>query len=287
VNGVRNEGEHPGKQSLRPRFFVEASTFLEGGIAENLVAGWGEDRPVPQDVLDALGRHSFPLTSSDAHHARSVLRMRKGDRCEIVVVPFRVVFEAAIHEIGDEVTVIVGGARGAPPTECRLVLIQALPKPKKVDGIVRRSTEVGVDHFLLFPSDGSPSVPLSRLEGRVERWERVAEEAAKQSRQVSLPDVGVVGSLGEAAVLAAEEGWISVVTDPYADHGLEQVMRRMAPPLTAAVAVWVGPEGGWSDEEISYFRRAEMEYANLGWRVLRTESAGPVSAALVRSVLSD
>lgn len=260
----REERPRLRRAPVRPRFFVHASTV--GG--------------------DGLTGRPLTLSPDDAHHARTVLRVHSGDPCEIVVLPFRVLVGAEFCEVGGEVTVVAGGALCAPPAECRLVLVQALPRPKKVDGIVRRGTEAGVDDFLLVPVEGSPSVSPSRLEERVERWRRVGEEAAKQSRQMSLPHVEVIGSVDEVVIRADREGWISVATDPCADIGLLQVLRRSAVGPSSILALWVGPEGGWSEEEISCLEEAGMECAHLGWRILRTENAGPMSAALVRSALS-
>jgi 16S rRNA (uracil1498-N3)-methyltransferase len=92
-------------------------------------------------------------------------------------------------------------------------------------------------------------------------------------------------ALGHAAVLRAR----SLVLDPSALSGLDGVLRE---PVAArgqaeAIALWIGPEGGWTVEEVSQFETSGLATARLGRSVLRTETAGPVAVAVTRLLLGD
>jgi len=258
---------------VRPRFFAESTGF--------------EDLSVGRVV---------ELTPSDAHHARTVLRARPGDPCEVVFSGVRVVAEAVFAEVGDRATVrVTAWVEPGPLPGAELRLVQGLPQPRKVDEIVEKGTEVGIDSFLIAMVARSPRVPLERLAARAARWRAVAGEAAKQSRQMAIPEVRTAPSLEEALDSVRSEGWRSVFLTPGVTDHLGAVLAAgpdlggRSPSGGGPVrwALWVGPEGGWSSAEVEFLKSADCTPATLGSRVLRTETAGPVAGALARYALSD
>jgi 16S rRNA (uracil1498-N3)-methyltransferase len=259
---------------VRPRFFVDLPAPTLGPVAPGLVVA---------------------LDDTDARHARTVLRSRSGDPCELAFSDPDVLAEAVFVEVGGRVTARVTGVSIPRPRGVRLLLVQALPQPRKVDEVIEKGTEVGFDSFLVVPTLGSPDVPRDKLEGRVMRWRAVAREAAKQSRQPAVPEVRTAPSLKAALELTQEEGWAAVVLTPGAESHLGDVLGAAGRGIPGAGdsegavrwAVWVGPEGGWTSEEVDTLRAGGARVAGLGSRVLRTETAGPVAGALARYVLSD
>lgn len=250
--------------------------------------------PDPTDLVGLEVR----LGSADAHHARSVLRSRPGEDCE-VAEPGGRVFVGVFLEVGREVVVRLLQELPSPPPERSVVtLVQALPALRKVDEIVEKGTEVGVARFVLVAASGSPRVAPARLAERVERWSRIAREAAKQSRQVAVPTVEAAASLEAAASTVGVPGSWSIMLDPAADVHLGDLLAERlgalpgaraeeAPSEPVDLSLWVGPEGGWSDDERRLLVVSGVRHATLGWRVLRTETAGPVAAALARFALGD
>lgn len=199
-----------------------------------------------------------------------------------------------------------GGRAGRPVERLAVALVQALPQPASVDLIVEKGTEVGVDLFVVAAAEGSPAVPTDRLEGRVRRWRRVASEAAKQSKQLARPRVVTAPSLRDAGAMVAGQladqmGWTggpvihSIVLDPTAAGSLQAAIEDVAKREAVGgdldwpygVALWVGPEGGWSEDELAWFPVVGGMRARLGRRILKAETAGPVAAALVRSALRE
>lgn len=275
---------------MRPRFFVEQACLepREGVAGVSPVPGRPGGLPSPGLIVE--------LSPSDARHARTVLRARPGEPCEVVVVGTRALGDAVFEEVGDRVTARVT-AWVAPTAGLRaeLLLVQGLPQPRKVDEIVEKGTEVGVDSFLIVMAAGSPRVPLERMEARAPRWRTVASEAAKQSKQLTIPKVRTAPSPAEALEQIGSEGWRSVCLTPgAADHlgvvvgeGTEAGGRAHTREGPVRWALWVGPEGGWSAAEVDLLVAGGCLPATLGTRVLRAETAGPVAGALARYVLLD
>jgi 16S rRNA (uracil1498-N3)-methyltransferase len=248
---------------VRPRFFVDLSAPDLGPVAQGLVVD---------------------LDDTDAHHACTVLRSRIGDPCELVFSNPAALADAVFAEVGRRVSVRVTAVRQAPSQRVRLLLVQALPQPRKVDQVIEKGTEVGFDSFLVAPAAGSPDVPLEKLEARSARWRAIAGEAAKQSKQPAVPQVRVAASLEAAVELVRAEGWVSVVLTLGEAAHLGDVLAGSG---ESRWALWVGPEGGWEPEELETLLHAGVRPVGLGSRVLRTETAGPVAGALARYVLSD
>lgn len=258
-----------------PRDRIPPRFFLEGGP---------ERRPQVGAVTS--------LSDEDSHHAARVLRLRRGETCELVWVgEAGRVWEARVVEVGPPVQVQFERVREEPPASpVSVLLVQALLIPAKMDDVVDKGTQVGVDAFVVVPAAGSPRADLDKATARLERWRRIAKEAAKQSRQPSMPSVHLETSPGRLMEELVRQGWDCVVLDPSAAEGLSG--RGTASGVIGSqgsrkVALWVGPEQGWTDAEVDAFRRAGGRCARLGRRVLRTETAGPVAAAVVRFMLDE
>lgn len=231
------------------------------------------------------------LSPADSHHAAHVLRMEAGGSCEIVFAEYPgLVWEAHVEEAG--VPTRVSLVRPLPKTSVqrlRVALLQGLPSPVKVDDIVDKGTQVGIDEFLLAPAARSPSAAVAKAEARIERWSRIAGEAAKQSRQPAVPSVRIVAEGPAAAAALLAEGWLGVVLEPSAAGlNLEKWARGLREGEKALkVMLAVGPEGGWTGEEVARYSGAGLAVACLGRRILRSETAGPVAVAVVRCLSGD
>jgi 16S rRNA (uracil1498-N3)-methyltransferase len=269
------------KDGFRPRFFASEGVLAAG-------------RPrADREVL---------LDTEDSHHATAVLRLHPGDECEVVLAPSGAVHLARVVALGTPVRLelgdrLEGDAAGASYRR-EVWLVQALARPAVMDYLIEKGTETGASRFLLVPVAGSPRLPEGSMDRRLARWRKVAREAAKQSKQVAVPKVDVVPSLEAALADVYRAGAWSILLEPRATTALDEMVRKAAeeaatPDVTShdeaatAVALWVGPEGGWSERELESFRTAGMAAARLGRGVLRTETAGPVAAALVRLGLRD
>jgi 16S rRNA (uracil1498-N3)-methyltransferase len=230
----------------------------------------------------------LPLGLDDSYHALRVLRLGEGDECEVVVGA--AVYAATITVLETpmrvRLTTRLEGAAAGAVYELQVGLVQALGRPAAVEHTLEKGTEVGASFFLLVQAAGSPRRGEASHDARLARWRRIVREAAKQSKQVMVPPVGVMDSVDAALRHLGPGGALSIVLDPGAPTGLREMLERPG-PRSARVALWVGPEGGWAKAESDQFSAAGVDTARLGRSVLRTETAGPVAVAVARLALGD
>ena len=221
-----------------------------------------------EPALEAGG--TLELPESESHHVFKVLRGREGDHVEVVDGAGRL-FLAALRG-GREADVLEELAT-VGVEESEVSLYQAVPKGGRMDLVVEKATEVGVSTIVPVLAERGVVNPR---EGKVGRWRRVAEAAARQSLRFRVPEVrepvafeGAVREVGEAGVL--------LHTAP----GLEAVESVVGLP----VCLFVGPEGGWGEGELRLAEEAGLAFAQLGPYRLRSETAGVVAVARARAAL--
>ena len=217
------------------------------------------------------------LDAEESHHVARVLRLRAGD--PLVVFDGRGgEWEATVDAVGrDGVAVVVGAPRpGDPEAALAVTIVQAFVRPERMEWVLQKGTEIGVAAFRIVPAERSEAPPSP---ARLDRYRRIVLEACKQSGRRRLPALEV------AALEAPPEGVDAIVLDPALDaRPLGEVLQT-----SRAGRVWiaVGPEGGFSDEEIAACAARGWVRASLGPRTLRTETAGAIAAAIVLHVRGD
>jgi 16S rRNA (uracil1498-N3)-methyltransferase len=204
------------------------------------------------------------MPAGEANHVLKVLRGREGDYVEVVDGAGRL-FAARLCG-GREVAVIEESA--APDGGGgEISLYQAVPKGGRMDFVVEKATEVGATRIVPLLAERGVVNPR---EGKVGRWRRVAEAAARQSLRLSVPEVGEPIGFEEAAPKVGEAG-VLLHNDPELPP-LEAVVRARA-------SLFVGPEGGWSEDELRLAEEAGMVFGGLGPYRLRSETAGIIAVA--------
>jgi 16S rRNA (uracil1498-N3)-methyltransferase len=209
------------------------------------------------------------LPESEARHVLKVLRGRAGDALEVVDAGRRL-FIAELRG-GGEVAILE--ALESPAAAAGVCLCQAVPKGGRMDLVVEKATEVGVTRIVPLATRRGMVEPRA---GKVERWRRVAEAAARQSLRMDVPEVSEPMPFAEAVQLAGEGG-VLLHNDPHLEP-LEDVVGSPA-------RLFVGPEGGWSEEEMQLAAEAGLAFAQLGPYRLRSETAGLVAVARAMAVL--
>ena len=212
------------------------------------------------------------LSEEEGHHVYKVLRGRVGDRIEVVDGTGRLFVAELLG--GREASIVE--VRTAEDDDSAVTLYQAVPKGRHMDLVVEKATELGVKRIVPLSTERGV-VRLSGRDGKVRRWRRVAEAAARQSLRLRVPDVGEAVAFSEAVRQAGETG-VLLHNGPDLPL-LEDVM------LGPAVELFVGPEGGWSEGELVEAREAGLSSASLGSHRLRSETAGVVAVARACAVL--
>ena len=221
----------------------------------------------------------------ETRHLRRVLRLGAGDVVE-ALDGAGTVLTVRIERVGTH------GAEGAvlsrathrTESPLRLTLAQGIAKGDKMEAIIRMATELGVAHVApLATARVVVKMEPGRKEARLARWQRVAQEAAKQSGRAVVPDIAPPRPF-EEWLAARERGDLLVCLWESAPVPL---FSRLPPPPIALATLVVGPEGGLEAAEAEALEKAGAVVGSLGTRILRTETAGPVGLALLQARYGD
>jgi 16S rRNA (uracil1498-N3)-methyltransferase len=222
----------------------------------------------------------LPLTPQDAHHAVRVLRIRPGEKVE-VVEPDGGGWLVQIEVVSDAGVVAVPVKRLGETAGPKVVLVQGLAKGEKMDVIVRQAVEVGVDEIVPVLTHRS----IVRLDARKsaergERLRRIARSAAEQSHRDRVPVVLDPLALSDALPLLASCARVVVLWEDAESGTIREALGGLRGEAGVRIALVVGPEGGLDAEEVEWLVSAGALVVSLGSGILRTETAAVVAASI-------
>lgn len=218
------------------------------------------------------------LSREEQHHLRTVLRLRPGARVELADGSGG---RADGVLVGDRVELVTAAVTATAPRP-QLVLLQALAKGRRFDEVVRQTTELGVDRIVPVAAERSiADLREDRAERAVARWRSVARAACEQARRPQVPQVDAPCTLAAALATCAELPAVVVAAVPGAMALPAALASTLAGDPPVAVAVAIGPEGGWTERESAAFAGAGVTPVGLGPTVLRTEHAGAAALAVL------
>lgn len=167
-----------------------------------------------------------------------------------------------------------------PPPETAVTLLVGLPKADKMDFILEKATELGCSCVAPFRSSRTiPRLDAQDEKRRRMRWERVALAAAKQCGSARVPEIPGLLSYAAALALAGRSEARIVFYEGEGRTGLKTVLSGMGKANSAALLI--GPEGGFSEDEVRDAERAGFVRAGLGQRILRVETAAVAAVSMV------
>ena len=224
----------------------------------------------PDNVADG----KIYIEGTDVNHIKNVLRMKAGDElcvndgagaehlCEI----------ENISE--DEIVcriISTGGTNSEPPV--KYYLFQGLPKADKFEFIIQKSVELGA--YEIIPVKTARSIVKydeKKAEAKIERWRKISEAAAKQSRRGVIPEVKAIMSFKDAVEYAKA---LDINLIPYENFKSMEATRAVYGKVSPGmkVGIFIGPEGGFEQAEVALACEAGAHQISLGSRILRTETA--------------
>lgn len=226
------------------------------------------------------------VTGDEARHAVRVSRLRVGERI-LVGDGAGTLGEGVAERVAkDSFAVRLDSVRQDPEPAWRLVLVQALAKGDRDERAVEQATEFGVDAIV--PWEASRSVSrwgAEKADKGVAKWARIAREASKQSLRSRVPDVRDPMRLNELCAAAGREHVEVVALHPRHERSLSAWAGEPEARAAHEIMVVVGPEGGFSDEELDALEASGAHALVLGDTVLRTSSAGPAAIAVLNAAL--
>ena len=219
------------------------------------------------------------LSGADAEHAK-VLRLRVGDR--IVVSDGegtdRLCTIRGVTKDGVSAEVDEAAPNGAEPSVAVTVLAGLPRQGERSDYTVQKCTECGAARIVFFVSQRCVAKPTAAgLDRKVSRWQRIAEEAAKQSGRGTIPEVSAVEDFAGALDMAVKTELPLLLYETGERTPLREALKSADAETLKSAALITGPEGGFEPFEAELARRLDIPLCSMGPRVLRCETA-PVAA---------
>ena len=232
----------------------------------------------PQQVKE----EKIYVEGSDVNHIKNVLRMKLGEKLTVNDGEgWQYLCEVESYEADMAVLYIVEKSKAETELSSRIYLFQGLPKQDKMELIVQKAVELGA--YQVIPVSTKRAVvklDAKKAGKKVERWQQIAVSAAKQAGRGIVPTVGEVCTYAQALKMAEE---LDVVLIPYElAEGIEETKKIIAGIRPGqSVGVFIGPEGGFDEEEVKLAMEAGAKPVTLGRRILRTETAGLTTLSLL------
>ena len=231
---------------------------------------------------DENGGSFMVLTGENAAHAK-VLRLKNGDEvtvCDGCGTDYRcTVSDVAAGQIS---LVVHGAAPAQSEATVECAIYMAFAKADKFEHVIQKATELGATELVCFPTSRCVSRPEERaLEKKLERWQKIAESAAKQSKRDIIPEVQPVQTM--AQMLAANDCATKIIAYECEDKkSLKAALKEaQAKGALTDLLLIIGPEGGISEAELEAARAAGAVPVSLGRRILRAETAGLVAISAI------
>lgn len=229
---------------------------------------------------DSVSEGRIILRGREAHHARDVMRLKAGDDITIFDGTGKeysgVIDKTAKEEVVIKINKILERKAGG----CRLTLVQAIPKLNKMDTIVEKATELGVERIIpVITARTIVHADTSKAGLKVERWKKIAVTASKQCGRVTVPEINEVLRF-EDVLSFARDHELAII--PCLCEETKSIRAVLKDSVAVSAIAFIGPEGDFTEDEIKVARSKQVIPVSLGREVLRSDTA----AISVLSVLN-
>lgn len=227
-----------------------------------------EENQIENDKINIIGE--------DVKHISSVLRMQKGEQILIGSKETLETYLTEIEEIEKEKVVakIIEKLDTQTESNVEIDLYQGLPKADKMELIIQKTTEIGISKVI--PVDMVRCiVKLDEKDAKkkIERWQKVAEGAAKQSKRNKIPEIKNKIKIKDLENIISQYDAFIVAYEEENEITLKQELKKLREQEKYKIGILVGPEGGITKEEIEKLTSYNAKVVTLGKRILRTETA--------------
>ena len=219
----------------------------------------------------------------DVHHITNVLRLKTG---AVIEISDSEDFEYSAEIISASQNCvrarILDKNKFAGEPDINITLFQSVPKQGKMESIVQKSTELGVSVIIPVFTARTVAERNGNIKGKILRWRKIAGEAAKQCRRGVVPQIEEEAAFSDMTDMIACNEFDKVIF-PYENEkgrSIKDALRELE-VKPKDIAVVIGPEGGFAEEEAEALTAAGADAVSLGRTVLRTETAGPAAIAMI------
>jgi 16S rRNA (uracil1498-N3)-methyltransferase len=243
-------------------------------------------------IADEVYENTAALTGEHAFHLGRVLRAQIGQEFEIATGS--TVRSGRITSISDRRIEFALGAESGPMRSVNLTLVLAIFKFDRMEWAIEKCTEIGVSRIIPLAARRTDSHLAAAAVKRQERWHRIARQASEQARRSAPPQIlppvklrnlnGAGGTTPSQGAADAPANRI-VLAESGSDIRLRDVLETSRDAMNSEVMLAIGPEGGWTRDELNWFRESGWTAASLGDNILRAETAAIVATALALGFL--
>jgi 16S rRNA (uracil1498-N3)-methyltransferase len=233
---------------------------------------------------DALENKTIcELGPDNFKYLKQVMRLRQGDKINIFD-GFGREFEAVIKCFSTKTVFIeLGKIIPTADKKIRITLAQAIPKAGKLDTIVKSAAELGVD--IIIPFDAARSVGRIANEKsslKVERWQKIAGEAARCCHSCHIAKVSKVSSFADMIALASGNSLRLIFWEEESQKTIKDILKDEAITAVKDFFIVIGPEGGFSKDEVTMAKEAGFISVSLGKQILKVETAGAAIISILQ-----
>ena len=223
------------------------------------------------------------IKEKDFNHIKNVLRMTVGEELEVSCDG-----QVYLGKIGwileDSIVIKVLEIKQENiHSDIEITLFQGLAKGSKMDLIIQKGTEIGVKNFYAV-STHRTVVKINdekKEKARLKRWNSIAEEAAKQSKQMYIPEVKAIINFKKMLEILKTDGAIIVPYEDERNLSIGEVLKDIKKKKIKKINLIIRPEGGFEQSEIDAIEEIGGEVVSLGSKILRTETAGIVASTII------
>ena len=236
--------------------------------------------------LADVSNEEVTIGGGDAHHLAYSLRARRGDKITAVDAAGNCAVIELIDFDRDTIKARRISELRRVVADRKIILADCLPKQNRFDTIIEKATELGVDRIEPLISDRTIARPNGvREKSKLERWSRIAKEAASQCARDTIPEIGNIRELADWLKEISpldEDTLLLFCWESERETTAREVLREYKNSDGGKIIVLIGPEGGFSEREVRDIKAAGGVSVTLGKTVLKTDTAAIVALAVVR-----
>ena len=221
--------------------------------------------------------NQFNLLNDDLYHIKTVMRMKSGDKVEVVYE--NNVYLCEVQFLKDEVSIIeLEQLQTTSNLEPKITLILPFLKEQKMDLILQKGTELGIDEFIFIETERTiVKIEDKKEQSKIERWSRICKEASEQSMRLDIPNVKVERNKDNLENLV---GLKLLCSTQEKDKTVKNLLKNTR--NYDKINIMIGPEGGFSVKEEIYFEKKGFTKVSLGSQIMRVETVPIFLASIIR-----
>ena len=232
---------------------------------------------------DLDNKSDCELGSDNLKYLKQVMRLKPGDKIN-VFDGFGHEFEAVIKDFSARTVFIkLGNKIPQADKEISITLAQAIPKASKMDTIVKSAAELGADVIIPFEGKRSVSrIASEKCSSKVARWQKIAGEAARCCHSNHIAKVLEVSSFADMLVCASNEAMRLIFWEEESQQTVKDVLTDKAFATTKDIFIVIGPEGGFSKDEVAVAKEYGFISVSLGKQILKVETAAVAIISIIQ-----